>query len=223
VCLPEYILKMGVISVSLLDVARIQNPLPVELDICVIEVRNVPADVMDSGPKFESVPSGNQTSECATVVGKSIGSFVSSHGGALSVQANDDGMGRVQFFLNVGEPGDSGALLYVSIQMYQRLVPMAIFSGLPSVSGLGHKRAKASIIPPETMLQKFYVANASQFIKISHPICVNTKYGDVWCALEVDTPAKNNIVRLYDSWRNSFCGVFVKTLQTIKYSGDWEI
>jgi hypothetical protein len=221
VCLPECILNMGVISVSLLNVAGCTNPLPSELDICVIEVKNVPR--MSCGPKFESAPSGNGMGKCSIVVGKSIGSFVSSHGGAVSVQANNDGIGIVRFFLDVGEPGDSGTLLYVAIQMYQKLVPVAIFSGLASVPGLGHKHGRAAIIPPEHMLQKLNVVDASRLISCPCQVIVSGRFGELSCDLNVDIPSTNNIVRLYDSQRRCICGVFVNTQQPINYVGDLDI
>jgi hypothetical protein len=143
---------------------------------------------------------------------------VSSQGGAVTVEVDKDGLGYIEFLLQVGEPGDSGTLLHMEDPVTEAFLPVAVFRG---AGGLPHqqRRGVATVIPPPEMFWKYSVANASDIVSAYPRVTVSGKIGSEESRICV--VAENWVSLNYHGCPIS--GVFVETECPSQYIGDLEI
>jgi hypothetical protein len=113
--LPEAVLNLGVDGIYLSDpyTTSFINPLPIEKDLVVVKVQSSPPSNKTIPTSTKLSPEKTKESRRSRVVGRGLGGAVSSFDGSVILETNTHSGGCVRFFLDRGEPGDSGALLFV--------------------------------------------------------------------------------------------------------------
>jgi hypothetical protein len=124
----------------------------------------------------------------------------------------------VRFFLDRGEPGDSGTLLFVKNENTGTLSPLAVFRGLsPSLGPNYHKRGEGTILPTPDALTFLPVIDAQH---LQNLVTTGVDLGDgLGKKMHFGvTPNPNGIVTV-QAGTDSLSGVFVKAQNPIDYAG----
>jgi hypothetical protein len=216
--LPEAVLNLGVDGIYLSEpyTTSFINPLPIEKDLVVVKVQSSPPSnkTIPTSTKFS--PEKTKESRRSRVVGRGLGGAVSSFDGSVILETNTHSGGCVRFFLDRGEPGDSGALLFVKDDT-GTLSPLAVFRGFsPSLGTNYHKRGEGTILPTPDALTFLPVIDAL------HLQDLVTTGVDLCDGLGQQlhfrvTPNPNTVTVQADSI--SLSGVFVKAERPINYAG----
>ena len=217
VTLPESVLALGVNKILFLDVSQMTNPLPPELDICVVCTNTNPT-VSALPELYQHSITGTVSSTSSGIVGKSVGGFVSSLGGAVNISMNGN-VGRLEFLLDVGEPGDSGTLLFVK-KPEGSYHPIAVFSGLSPKTTTRQARGQACVIPPASTFQ-----SALNVVDLTQEPISDVVLGckNSWGKFKVESGPQNAVRLQQVGGTASFFGVFVKSPCPISYMGDTDI
>jgi hypothetical protein len=224
--LPESVLKLGVVGIYLIEPysRSFTNPLPVEKDLVVVKVKSSPPTNTNI-PTFTTLsPQKRKNSRTSRVVGRGLGSAVSSFDGSVCLETNQHSGGSMRFLIGRGEPGDSGALLFVK-DGNGNFSPLAVFRGFePSLGPNYHKRGQGTILPKLNALTFLPVIDAQH---LQHLVSTGVVLGDGLVGpvhfqvapnpIQV-APNPNGIVSLQHG-SSSFSGVFVKATAPINYAG----
>jgi hypothetical protein len=222
--LPESVLNLGVKAIEFLQPYEFKNPLPVRQDFVFIHVEDPPPQGLTI-PAYEKIALQGEVYD-HRVVGRTIGSYVSSLDGLLVI---DPDAGGFKFLLGRGEPGDSGSLLFcIANPSSQRYVPIGVFRGiLPRNSLHTQVRGEGTLIPPlGTLLTQLPVCHfvdvpqdgvAQCKIRQVHLVGANNSY------LRAGVRAKGRLqgVELFNETDGTAMstGVFVNSQQPICYIG----
>jgi hypothetical protein len=235
--IPQSILQKTVQRIYLLDpyTPEFTNPLPVEKDLIAIEVESKPDFPI---PSFDPniVPAGERRvfTECH-VVGQSRGSYVNSKGGLVSLVTNHDRTGKMSFNLDVGEPGQSGTLLFVQGPDHTTgnrtdYKPLGIFHGMGAKSNkFASTQGVAAILPPFPRLTPLPVSNifsSETFSSIESPSVTAHLADNGRCSVTCAASTHGVVsVKLTDDNKSSKYGVFMETKHNISYAGtkDWAV
>ena len=228
VMFPDSVLNLGVKKVFFVDAGRMSNPLPSELDVCVVQVASKPPDGTYVPRLVQGQSQGGTTlSATSGVVGKSIGSFVSSCGGFVEVSMDQTArLGHLHFLLEAGEPDDSGTLLYTKTNTGN--VPNAIFTGLSSATTARQARGLGCVIPPESAFQTcLEVVDITSYGVTRVMLCSRNGMGE-FTPVSLGWPPGGTVappVTLHsvNGQDGSLTGVFVKSPNLITYTGDADI
>jgi hypothetical protein len=221
--LPEAVLNLGVDGIYLSEpyTSSFINPLPIEKDLVVVKVQSSPPSNKTIPTSIKLSPAKTKESRRSRVVGRGLGGAVSSFDGSVILETNTHSGGSVRFFLDRGEPGDSGALLFVKDDNTGTLSPLAVFRGLsPSLGPNYHKRGEGTILPTPDALTFLPVIDAQH---LQNLVTTGVDLGDglVGQGHFRVTPNPNGmplVVSLLDGF-SSFSGVFVKADMPINYAG----
>lgn len=221
IALPHAVLTQSVVTVRFIDVAQMSNPLPPELDVCLVEVASHPQGTLPYIPQFKQFPfpaAGQPlTSTTSGVVGKACGAYVSSRGGMVEVSGQPNALGRLHFLLETGEPGDSGTLLHIKMDGGEH-TPHAIFTGLSSATTARQARGQGCIIPPFGMFQTaLNVVNMANYGL--RRVVLASRSG----MRDFQPSVHGNVVSLKDNSGQELTGVFVRAPRLITYTGDADI
>jgi hypothetical protein len=223
VSLPESVLNLGVKAIEFLQPYEFTNPLPVRQDFVFIHVEHLPPQDLTIPVYQGNVFQGELYDH--RVVGRALGSNVSSLDGLLVIDPDADGF---KFLLGRGEPGDSGTLLFcVTDPGSRNYGPIGVFRGiLPRNSLHTQARGEGTMIPrtgtPLTQLPVCHLVDVPQGgvarCKISqvHLVGANNSY------LRANVRAKGRLqgVELFDETEGTKTGVFVNSQQPLFYIGE---
>jgi hypothetical protein len=223
VSLPESVLNLGVKAIEFLQPYEFTNPLPVRQDVVFIHVEHLPPQGLTIPVYQEIVFQGEVYDH--RVVGRALGSYVSSLDGLLVI---DPDAGGFKFLLGRGEPGDSGCLLFcIADPGPQVPVPIGVFRGiLPRNSLHTQLRGEGTLIPPLgtplTQLPVCHFVDVPQDGVAQCKICQVHLVGANNSYLRADVRAKGRLqgVELYDETGGTRTGVFVNSQQPIFYIGE---
>lgn len=231
--LPREITDLGVLSIYLMDpyAKDFTNPLPTHKDIIVIMVKADPPHGKNL-PQFTKVtPEKYKEQRRSQVVGRALGSIVSSRDGIFVSESNVHSGGVIQFLLDVGEPGDSGTLLLIMDGM-GNFHARAIFCGIqPCLTSQHSRRGQAAILPPFGHLTELKVVETQTiptggsvdvkcFTGAPKVTAVTPCINDALCHVFPKPEFGQNAVELKDMRNNAAKhGVFVRTDHPINYIG----
>ena len=172
--LPAEITALGVKDIKLVKPydGKFQNwdeffTLPSERDLIMIHVEASPPQSNEEAIPVQKTPNKNKGSaESLTyrsIVGKPHGlSAVTSKDGIIVVETDENSVGDVTFFLDRGEPGDSGTLFYMKNSTGDgEWEARAIFLGIEPLQGPQHgRRGRAAIPPDPSVFESFDVIDS---------------------------------------------------------------
>jgi hypothetical protein len=218
--LPEAVLNLGVDGIYLSEpyTSSFINPLPIEKDLVVVKVQSSPPSNKTIPTSIKLSPAKTKESRRSRVVGRGLGGAVSSFDGSVILETNTHSGGSVRFFLDRGEPGDSGTLLFVKNENTGTLSPLAVFRGLsPSLGPNYHKRGEGTILPTPDALTFLPVIDAQH---LQNLVTTGVDLGDgLGKKMHFGvTPNPNGIVTV-QAGTDSLSGVFVKAQNPIDYAG----
>ncbi|CAB9517007.1 expressed unknown protein [Seminavis robusta] len=225
--LPQAITMLGVEGIYLVDPYNpdFKNPLPVHKDLIVIKVKSPPPSGRTL-PQFTKVTQEKAKQPRRTrIVGRGLGSVVSSRDGTLVSTSNVESGGHLRFLLDQGEPGDSGTLLLVKDEL-GGFHARAIFCGIQAGLTPQHsRRGQATILPPLDCLTWLPVdpfqMNATGTVNVTCGVKADaTIYlKNLNCSAIAKVAFGLNAVDLKDSNGTVKHGVFVSVAQQINYVG----
>lgn len=164
--LPEAITNLFVTHVYLLHPETFNNidenrcGIPTQYDIVVIEVKTGFSGNKERISKYKQTTPENAQKMESRLFGLTPVGIVSSKNSIVYVQTTKSSEGTLSFFLDEGEPGDSGTLLHTKGENGE-LEAKAIFTGVTIAESCYKRRGLAAVLPKRGSFSEFEVIDAT--------------------------------------------------------------
>jgi hypothetical protein len=214
--LPTSIICLGIHEVLLIDPYdySFKSPLPVEKDLIVIRVCTAPPLGTNVPCYTRLTPKKKRNMWDSKIVGRGLEHAVQSYRDAICITTDEKARGIVRFSLSLGEPGDSGTLLFALDPAELRYHAIGVFRGTEPLAGKRVlPRGCGALLPPFDTLECLPVKPGPHPEETLEAYCKDERV-----LVRVTNPSPG-ISELELSNGLKFRGVFVATKQQVSYDG----